>query len=206
LRADVDPAVEAAFDETVGILERDLGLPVARVDRISDKDDVPFSWFVAGGAELAESLAEHRDRWDEFEPGLVAMLQIGEQMSLPDYLGAQRARYVMSAAIEDLLADGAVLVTPTLNVTSWAPSGPLPDGAGTVSNDPSIAVNTMDFNYTGHPAVSVPMGIGPEGVPMGLQVVAPRFEDRLALGLAAALEQARPWPATAPGYEPFAVS
>ena len=40
---------------------------------------------------------------------------------------------------------------------------------------------------------------------MGLQIVAPRFRDDLALGLAAALEEARPWPQVAPGYEPFPV-
>ena len=54
-------------------------------------------------------------------------------------------------------------------------------------------MNTVEFNFTGQPAVSVPMGTSPEGVPIGLQVIAPRFEDHLALGLAAGLEQAQPW-------------
>jgi Asp-tRNA(Asn)/Glu-tRNA(Gln) amidotransferase A subunit family amidase len=49
----------------------------------------------------------------------------------------------------------------------------------------------------------VPIGISAEGVPIGMQVAAPRFADRLALGLAAALEQAQPWPLAAPGFEPF---
>jgi Asp-tRNA(Asn)/Glu-tRNA(Gln) amidotransferase A subunit family amidase len=203
LRADVDPAVAAAFDEMIRVVEVDVGLPVTTVDRVFAKDDVPFSWFVVGGAELAQSLAVHRDAWDEFEPGLAMMLNMGEGISTSDYIAGQRARYEVGAAIETLLGGDAVLLTPTLNVTSWGPSGPLPDAAGAVTGDPSIAVNTMDLNYTGQPAVSVPMGLGPEGVPMGLQITAPRFADRLALGLAAALERARPWPATAPGYEPF---
>jgi Asp-tRNA(Asn)/Glu-tRNA(Gln) amidotransferase A subunit family amidase len=70
-------------------------------------------------------------------------------------------------------------------------------------HDPTIAVNTPDLNLTGHPAVSVPLGRDEAGVPFGLQVVAPRFEDGLALGLAAELERLRPWPTVAPGYEPF---
>jgi Asp-tRNA(Asn)/Glu-tRNA(Gln) amidotransferase A subunit family amidase len=206
LRADVDPAVAAAFDETVRVIQDDLRIPVTTVERAYDIDDLPFRWFMLGAAELAESLAEHRERWDDFEPGLAMMLHVGEGVSVAQYLAAQRARYAVGHAIETALGDDAVLVTPTLNVTSWGPSGPLPDAAGSVTDDPSIAVNTMDLNYTGQPAVSVPMGLGPEGVPMGLQIVAPRFADRLALGLAAALEQARPWPATAPGFEPFGVS
>ena len=51
-------------------------------------------------------------------------------------------------------------------------------------------MNTVELNFTGHPGVSVPIGISPEGVPIGMQIVAPRFGDRLALGLAAALEAA----------------
>ena len=41
------------------------------------------------------------------------------------------------------------------------------------------------------------------GVPFGLQIVAPRFSDGLALGLAEVLERERPWPLVAPGYQPF---
>jgi hypothetical protein len=37
-------------------------------------------------------------------------------------------------------------------------------------------------------------------------VVAPRFADGLALGLAEVLERVRPWPLVAPGYEPFAAA
>lgn len=208
LRADVDPAVEAAFDATVAALADDLGLRVEVVERVFDRDDLAFQWFVAGAAEMAQSMADCRDRWGELEPTLTMLLEFGAGVSLHDYLAAQRLRYQLAGQLEALLAGTGddppgVLVTPTANVTSWAPEGPLPEAAGSVTGDPSIAVNTMELNMTGHPGVSVPIGLGPEGVPIGLQVVAPRFADGLALGLAALLEQARPWPATAPGYEPF---
>ncbi|HMJ37453.1 MAG TPA: amidase family protein [Baekduia sp.] len=42
------------------------------------------------------------------------------------------------------------------------------------------------------------------GVPFGMQLVAPRRRDGLALGLTAAIERERPWPLTAPGFTPFA--
>jgi aspartyl-tRNA(Asn)/glutamyl-tRNA(Gln) amidotransferase subunit A len=203
LRADVDPAVEAAFTRTLGVIERDLGIPVETIDKVFDDDQLPYSWFTVGSAELAQALAWCRDEWSTFEPGLTWMLEVGAGVSTADYLASQRKRYEVAQRLESLLHGEAVLVTPTLNVTSWAPEGPLPQEAGAVTNDPSVAVNTVDFNYTGHPSVSVPMGIGPEGVPMGLQVIAPRFADALALGLTEGLEQAQPWPAVAPGYEPF---
>ena len=68
----------------------------------------------------------------------------------------------------------------------------MPDSAGEVTGDPTIALNTPELNFTGHPAVSVPLGLDDAGVPFGLQVVAPRFADGLALGLAEALEARAP--------------
>ncbi len=58
-------------------------------------------------------------------------------------------------------------------------------------------------NITGHPAVSVPAGVLPGGLPFGLQLTAPRFRDDLLLDLAEQWEQARPWPWFAPGYDPL---
>jgi Asp-tRNA(Asn)/Glu-tRNA(Gln) amidotransferase A subunit family amidase len=203
LRADVDPAVSAAFDATLAIIERDLGVPVTIVPRVFERDDLPFQWFRISSAEFAQSLGWCADRWDELDPGLAAMLRFGTTVNAADYIEAQRLRYDTAATIEALLGADAVLLTPTCNVTSWGPSGPLPSAAGAVTDDPMIAVNTVELNFTGHPGVSVPMGVGPEGVPIGLQIAAPRFGDHLALGLAAALERAQPWAPTAPGYEPF---
>lgn len=203
LRADVDPEVDAAFTRTLGVIERDLGIPVETIDAVFDDDQLPYSWFTVSSAELAQALSWCREQWSTFEPGLAWMLEVGAGVSTADYLASQRKRYDIAQQVEALLPGDAVLVTPTLNVTSWAPEGPMPQEAGAVADDPSVAVNTVDFNYTGHPAMSVPMGVGPDGVPMGLQVIAPRFEDALALGLAEGLEHAQPWPACAPGYEPF---
>ena len=44
-----------------------------------------------------------------------------------------------------------------------------------------------------HPAASVPAGISASGLPIGLQIVAPRHLDTLLLSVSAAYEQARPW-------------
>lgn len=64
-------------------------------------------------------------------------------------------------------------------------------------------MNTTGANVTGHPAVSVPIGQDDAGVPFGLQIIAPRRRDHLALGPARAPEQARPWPLVATGFTPF---
>jgi Asp-tRNA(Asn)/Glu-tRNA(Gln) amidotransferase A subunit family amidase len=53
---------------------------------------------------------------------------------------------------------------------------------------------TCLFNNVGQcPALSVPAGFTANGLPVGLQVVTPRFADVEALAIGAALEKLRPW-------------
>jgi Asp-tRNA(Asn)/Glu-tRNA(Gln) amidotransferase A subunit family amidase len=62
--------------------------------------------------------------------------------------------------------------------------------------------NASVQNTTGHPALSLPAGGLPNGLPFGLQVTGPRFRDHLLLDLASSWEEARSGPGR-PGYEPF---
>ena len=49
------------------------------------------------------------------------------------------------------------------------------------------------FNVTGAPAVSVPGGFSAQGLPIGLQIAAPHFEEPTLLQVAQAYEQAAGW-------------
>jgi aspartyl-tRNA(Asn)/glutamyl-tRNA(Gln) amidotransferase subunit A len=56
---------------------------------------------------------------------------------------------------------------------------------------------TIISNVYGNPAVSIPAGtVG--GLPVGLQVLAPRHADGLLFDVALAVERSRPWPLVAP--------
>ena len=58
---------------------------------------------------------------------------------------------------------------------------------------------TCPFNYVSQcPALSVPSGFSADGLPIGLQIVARRYRDDLALRIGAVLERARPWAARRP--------
>jgi Asp-tRNA(Asn)/Glu-tRNA(Gln) amidotransferase A subunit family amidase len=196
LRNRLDPEVGAAFDSMVAMLQDELGFPIEIRDRYTEVD-INKAWMLSSSVELAESLNHVRDRWDELDDGLAMQCRLGEKISAFDYIAQQRIRYAAARDLDSLLGTDTVLITPTINTVSLAPETPITDLAG--------VMNTMDFNATGHPAVSVPMGFDPSGVPMGMQLVAPRFRDGLALGLAAAIEQARPWPTVAYGYEAWPV-
>jgi amidase len=56
------------------------------------------------------------------------------------------------------------------------------------------------WNVAGFPAVVVPMGVRPDGLPMAVQIVGPPGSELTLLGLAGQLEQASPWLRHAPGW------
>jgi aspartyl-tRNA(Asn)/glutamyl-tRNA(Gln) amidotransferase subunit A len=67
---------------------------------------------------------------------------------------------------------------------------------------PAMAVPfTMLANLCWNPAISVPAGLTPEGLPIGLQIMARRHRDDIVLRLARIFEQAHPWPRLAPHYQ-----
>jgi Asp-tRNA(Asn)/Glu-tRNA(Gln) amidotransferase A subunit family amidase len=201
LRAGVDDVIGAAFDDACTRLARETGLELTVVDEVTTPA-AGKSWFVMATAELAQSLADQRDRWSELEPTLRQMVEIGATVETFDYLAAARRRWSECARVDELLGDEGVLLTPTVNAVAWAPEGPLPARAGGV-DDTWVAVNTSDLNFTGHPALNVPLGRDDSGVPFGLQIVAPRCREGLAFGLAQVWERIAPWPPVADGYQPF---
>jgi aspartyl-tRNA(Asn)/glutamyl-tRNA(Gln) amidotransferase subunit A len=52
---------------------------------------------------------------------------------------------------------------------------------------------TFPFNMTGDPAASVPAGFTTDGLPIGLQIVGPRWHDAQVMRAAAAFEALQPW-------------
>lgn len=60
--------------------------------------------------------------------------------------------------------------------------------------DPKIGwCLTHLFNFTGHPAASIPAGSTDDSLPVGMQLVGPRFADDDVLAASAAFERIRPW-------------
>jgi aspartyl-tRNA(Asn)/glutamyl-tRNA(Gln) amidotransferase subunit A len=53
--------------------------------------------------------------------------------------------------------------------------------------------NTLPFNYYGLPAISVPCGFTKNGLPLGLQIVGPRWGEEIVLAVAHYYEQHTPW-------------
>ena len=200
-RADVDSDVEENFNRTLDVL-RDSGVAVETISSPTDNASVS-DWFTISSAELAQSLVPVADRAELLTDYNKFNFSYGRSIPLEQYLAAQRRRHEISARFDEALGDDCVIVVPTANCRSFLAEGPLPSDVGGVVKDRTVAFNCTDASFTGHPATSVPMGLDSNSVPTGIQIIAPRFRDGLALGLAQHLERNQPWPLVAPGYEPF---
>ena len=79
-----------------------------------------------------------------------------------------------------------VLISPTAPTTAFPLGERTADPMTMYVND----VCTIPSNLTGHPAISVPFGLGDDGMPVGVQVLAPALGDDLTFQVAAVLEAA----------------
>lgn len=111
----------------------------------------------------------------------------GAFMSAGDYVGAQRRRAQMIAAVEDAFRDCDVLIC----ASSMDPASRIEDAAETSRTYPRQA--RTPFNVTGHPAVAMMSGLSSNGLPLSVQFVGRYFDDATVLRVAAAYERGTEW-------------
>jgi amidase len=113
------------------------------------------------------------------------------------YAKAQNVRPAYIKAYDAALANVDVLVMPTCTMT--APRNHRPESYLEAVEDNLTALarggsrNTQPFNYTGHPALAVPVGKSSAGLPASMQLVGRFFEDPLVMRVAYAYQQATDW-------------
>jgi len=113
------------------------------------------------------------------------------------YAKAQNVRPTYIKAYDAALANVDVLVMPTCIMT--APKNHTPgsyleaveDNLATMNSSGSR--NTLPFNYTGHPALALPVGKSSAGLPVSMQLVGRFFDDPLVMRAAYAYQQSTDW-------------
>jgi aspartyl-tRNA(Asn)/glutamyl-tRNA(Gln) amidotransferase subunit A len=209
LPADLDPGVRSAVDRAAA-LGRELGATVRDVSLPYTRYAVP-TYYIIAPAEAAANLARfdgvrygprreppdgdvralyRATRGYGFGPEVRRRILIGTYALSAGYYDAyygraQAARARLARDFDDAFAAGCdLLLTPTTPTPAFK--------AGEKVDDP-VAMYLADIfvcavSLAGIPALSLPAGRS-EGLPVGVQLVAPSFGERTLLAVAALLER-----------------
>jgi aspartyl-tRNA(Asn)/glutamyl-tRNA(Gln) amidotransferase subunit A len=171
---------------------------VLEFSAIGDMENVekPFDDPTAFSRTLFEAGVAHAvrrfdpDQRHKLDPGLLAMAQRGEAISRRAYMEAVEAGMVLGRRLRLFHQNYDLLLTPTVAVEPFEAGRLSP--AGYDEHDwLSWSPFAYPFNVTGQPALSIPCGLTPSGLPAGLQIVGNAFADRLVLSAARGYEKIR---------------
>jgi len=198
--AKIDPESVRALAEAAKLCA-ELGHRVEPADPAIDRAAVVPTFLTLAAANMVVNLGSHPTkgraaRPDEVEKVTWATAKLGEELSGADYVRATQTAHRLGRQMAAFHADWDVLLTPglaTLPVTLGWLDMMLDDVDEYWRRVFAFSPFTVWFNLTGQPALVLPLGRAPDGLPVAVQLVA-RFGDEATLfRLAAQLEAARPW-------------
>jgi amidase len=169
----------------------------------------------ARAIDLCGELTGRRPTRAAFEMETWFLGAIGRNMPASEYQAALDHLHLVRRSVAAFFEHYDILLTPTMayppvRIGELAPTGGQRLAMHVLGAIPSHRVltraleqmaaeafettaNTMLFNQTGQPAMSVPLAWNAAGLPIGVQFAARYAEEGLLFRLAAQLEQARPW-------------
>ena len=199
------PAIDGALDITVRLLES-LG---HHVEEVAPALGVSWDAFVHANASIwcanlvpwIDSLARESGRdvsRDTLEPATLACYRHGQMVSAVDFVAALDVRNTVTRHAGALFEQYDVFLTPTMPDVPWqlgryGEDEEKLDGLGWTARLFEHSPYTPLANVAGLPAMSVPLAMSEEGLPIGMQFMVGYARDGVLLRLAGQLERAAPW-------------
>jgi aspartyl-tRNA(Asn)/glutamyl-tRNA(Gln) amidotransferase subunit A len=169
----------------------ELGAIVEEVDPgIADSRAPMEAFYVTNMALTVESVPAARR--GEMDPGYVRFAERGRHVTGMELMRAWVARDALGRRMNAFHEDWDLLLTPSLSVPAFDLGHEVPPGSG-MREWLDWSPFHFPFNFTGQPAASVPCGFTSDGLPIGLQIVGPRYGDALVLRAARAYETLAPF-------------
>lgn len=185
-----DPQIQACFEETLQTLQAE-GAKVVTVDAV-DWPAQPDVVQAANTLIAYEAFQQLQHIWhdhpEQLGQGLRQKLAGAAQLSLNSYQAARVQADVWQQQISALLAE-------QVDVLMWPGREALPETLQALMANPTgqrSACNRL-FSLTGHPALTCPMGLSTQGLPMALQIGAAMHAEGHVLQVAHAVASAIGW-------------
>jgi aspartyl-tRNA(Asn)/glutamyl-tRNA(Gln) amidotransferase subunit A len=129
-------------------------------------------------------------------PGTADLIRAGRDLAGWEYVDALHARGAYTRIWSEFFTEYDLLISPCMQLTAFDIDVLSPTSIDGQRVDPFFddwCSLVLPANLTGQPAISIPIGFGDDGLPVGMQVMGRRFDDATVLTLAAAFERAAPW-------------
>ena len=133
------------------------------------------------------------ERRSQMKDTVIEEIERGLALTGPDVATAHAERTRLHCRVVEFFESYDALLLPAVQVLPFDVDRLYPteiEGQPMRSYTDWMA-SCYSITVTGCPAISVPCGVGPSGLPVGLQIVTPRGTDRRTLAVAAAFEAAR---------------
>jgi aspartyl-tRNA(Asn)/glutamyl-tRNA(Gln) amidotransferase subunit A len=182
----LDPHVASAVLDALGLMER-LGAGMSDVDLPGIPDHLNTWNQIAAPEAYAYHEKNLKAHGDWYGADIRARLETGRNLLSVDHVRARQTRAMIQTECAKVLQTCDVLITPTI---------PTPAPRIKKLDQPAIGALTRFtryFNLTRLPAISVPCGFTPDGLPIGLQIVGRAFDEETVFRVAHAYEQNAGW-------------
>ena len=206
---DLPRGLRIGFSPDLGyaVVQSDVAVAAERAARVFEErghsvelvqggpEEPGLIWGLSGGYEILSDLThllpEHAT---EFGRGFLNGIKHSEGMTPAIFGQMRRERERLNRWCASIFDRYDLLLTPTVPYDPPLARGPLrTETEGRRQGPSNVGAFTIPFNMAWHPAATVRAGLSKAGLPLGLQIVAPRHRDDLALQASFAFEQARPW-------------
>jgi len=187
------PEVRTAVEAAARALEK-AGAVVDEVTLPSVRYAGAGALAVVGTEALAYHAAWLRTRLADYDPEVGTRLMLGAFVTGVHYVRGQQARALIRREVDEALVRHDVLLAPATPVTAPA----ITERQTTLGDGPSDVRSalirlTRPFNFSGHPACSVPCGFASGGLPIGMQIVGRPFDEATVLRVADAYQRVSDW-------------
>ncbi|MGG1687587.1 amidase [Pseudalkalibacillus sp. NRS-1564] len=186
-----DPMILGPIEEAISIL-RDQGAIVEKIPfqfEMKLEELISFfnkMWF----AGLASAYGSLYDRFpSQFSSSVSDMIEAGRKLSAVELRETEMKRTQVWNIIQKELNRFDAILSPVVGVTAFSHQIEGPDRINGKASAPiSDWMMTQLYNCTGHPAISIPVGLAHSGLPVGLQAASKKFNDSLLLRIAHTIE------------------
>jgi aspartyl-tRNA(Asn)/glutamyl-tRNA(Gln) amidotransferase subunit A len=186
--ARVESDIASAFESAIALLRPEVASVGNVEDVLPDSTALVGLFLSVGLANVYRGLNIEQNADPLMDPAFVAAARRGARLTLPEYLDAVQARKALIARLSQFFGTYDLLITPTLPIPAF-PVGMDDPPPGRFACGAQWKPFSGWVNLTKLPAISVPCGTTRDGLPVGLQIVGPRFSEQNVLRMARLVEK-----------------